>query len=154
VTWNLVYLTRTEEENIVLRHHMELLRLDRAVVAVEVTESAERPMVAHVQVTFRPDRTEPDNLEMRGQNRIRGTGTLYDRSVQHLERPDVVPIPPEIGQSIAQLSRLVSAIPRALEPTVNALNSFFTHFTPPPALPEPERKTAWEIILSDDDYPV
>jgi hypothetical protein len=166
VSWSLNYRTVTEEEKITLRHHMEMFGHDEHVVRVEAVEDADSPFMTHVRVEFADNEEGPANPELRSLHQLRGEGIARVEGPEPLPalvQPDGTRISPEEFQrGLVALGALLESIPMALEPVVNMVNAFglavrtgFGAMTPPP-LPPPEepRRTSWERILEDDDYPV
>ena len=167
VSWSLKYRTVTEEEQILLRHHMEMFRNDGHVAHMEVAESPETPFMTDVRVEFANDVTGPENPELRSLHQLRGEGTFPVEDPEHTsaltQTPRQPPVSPEEFQrGLETLGTLLESIPRALEPVVNMVNAFglamrtgFAAMTPPPPPPPEEpRRTSWERILEDDDDPV
>lgn len=67
----------------------------------------------------------------------------------------------EFQRGLVAMGALLESIPRMLEPVADLVNGFglamrtgFAAMTPNPPPPEEPRRTSWERILEDDDYPV
>ena len=167
VSWSLIYRTVTEEEQILLRHHMEMFRNDANVAHLEVVQwTPESPFMTHVRVEFADSETGPANPELRSLHQLRGEG------VARVEGPEPLPVrvladgtpvsAEEFQRGLVALGALLENIPRMLEPVADLVNGFglamrtgFAAMTPnPPPPPEEPRRTSWERILEDDDYPV
>ena len=152
VTWRLAYSTETEEDNILLRHHMERFRHDRNTASMDVEASSETPLLAWMTVTFTDDALGPDTLELRHLNQLRGED--IHRALGTAQEPSISL--PAFQTGLESLGALLKNLPQTLEPIADTFNSFFANFRPPPPKPaEPERKTYWQRILeeNDDDPP-
>jgi hypothetical protein len=65
VTWNLTYPTRTEEQSLRYRHHLQTLSRDSHVTEVTAEERSDTPYLATLRVTFGEGYDRPDSQELR-----------------------------------------------------------------------------------------
>jgi hypothetical protein len=121
--------------------------------------------MTHVRVEFADSETGPANPELRSLHQLRGEG------VARVEGPEPLPVrvladgtpvsAEEFQRGLVAMGALLESIPRMLEPVADLVNGFglamrtgFAAMTPNPPPPEEPRRTSWERILEDDDYPV
>jgi hypothetical protein len=171
VTWELQYVNRTETERAVWRHHFQSFLGDANVERVSLASPDHLPPVIHVIVVFREGLDQPETYELRHMDRRFPVRTdTHDNVVPALQPSSVPPVVslPEVPMlpaftlpaiNVADLEGRFRELSQALRVTGISVDPAYIHdaFTPPELTPSvveptvPERPTAWQIILRDDE---
>lgn len=123
VTWNLQYVTRTEDQLNMMRHHFETFRHDPHVDSVELVESEEVPHLSIMTVAFSEDRDQPATRELQFMDRRYPVQTMARVEHQIQVGSEVAPTrapprfftPPRIvGMETEEFSQRMQEAARAL----------------------------------------